>query len=142
MNKFAATIYYLLGNVPTEIKTRSKNYDPSFSGFSKNRWIYKVGDYIVRIKIPRIANKLKVTLTTRQLDKLRKIKQRDIKVSCTCKFWKNNGPDYNANQQGYSERSFSNLASPDVRDPDRQFLICKHVFAALSKFKKDFSIAE
>lgn len=142
MNKTATKINFLLRNTPSTIKSRSRSYDPKLAGFNRNRWIYNVGDYIVRITIPRISNQLRSTLTEKQLDKLREIKRRDIKVSCNCKFWKNNGPDYNANQNNYGERSYSSLEPPDVRDPDRKFLICKHVYAALVKFLQDFSIAE
>lgn len=142
MNKIALTISDLLGSIPTQITRGAKNYSPQFLRYRANRWVYKVGDYLVRIKVPKIAVRLKTQLTPRELNKLKRIKNRDIKVSCTCRFWKWNGPDYHAWNEGYSERVYSDLNEPVERDPMGQYAICKHVCAALKQFKRDFSVAE
>jgi len=142
MNKIALTVNDLLGMVPIQIIRGAKNYSPQFLRYRANRWVYKVGDYLVRIKVPRISTRIKSQLTQNELDKLKRIKDRDIKVSCTCRFWKWNGPDYNAYAGNYSERIFSDLSEPVERDPTNQYLICKHVYAALRQFKREFSMAE
>jgi hypothetical protein len=135
MIKIAATISYLLSNSPIEIINRSKEYSPELVRQNKDRWVYNVGDKTVRIKLVKVPVR---QLTERQLATLNKIKNRDILVSCNCGFWKWNGPDYNANSQGYGERVFSSLSEPTERDPQNKFLICKHVYAALKQFKNEF----
>jgi hypothetical protein len=133
--KIAATISYLLSNTSAEIISRSREYDPVLVRQTRDRWVYNVDDKIIRIKLVRIPVR---RLTRQQLATLSKIKNRDILVSCSCGFWKWNGPDYNASNQGYSERSFSDLSEPIERDPQHKFLICKHVYAVLKQFKNDF----
>jgi hypothetical protein len=120
--RIAATVSYLLSNTPTEIVSRSREYDPVLVRQTRDRWVYNVGDKIVRIKLINASARLNDS---------------DILVSCTCKFWRWNGPDFNADQQEYSERSFSNLSEPVERDPHGKYLICKHVYAALKQFKND-----
>lgn len=138
MNKQAVTINYLLQSVPSEIKQRSNSVAANFVKQIKDRWIYKVNDYIVRIKIIRIPLIDRKTLTKKALSRMLRVKNRDIFISCTCNFWKYNGPDYNANEQGYGERVFSNLSSPDEKDPQKQNLLCKHAYKALKEFKRNF----
>lgn len=54
----------------------------------------------------------------------------DVKVSCSCPFWKYRGPDFNAEKGDYLEgKPFSNLKFPSERDPSLHNLICKHVYA-------------
>jgi len=61
----------------------------------------------------------------------------DVRVSCTCGYFKFWGPDYNARQNDYSLRKMSNLQPPDIRDPNREHNICKHIYAA-SKVLVDY----
>jgi len=142
MNKQAVTTSYLLENTPSVLKSRSKNVSVDSVKQVKNRWIYKVGDYIVRIKISKIPAKIKKSLTGKALKKIFKVKNRDVFVSCTCNFWQYNGPDYNANEQGYSERTFSDLSEPEIRDPDRENLLCKHAYKALKHFQSNVKEVE
>jgi len=142
MNKQAINIGELISQTPINIKNKSKNYRPRLLKSLNNIWIYNVGDYTVRIKYPKIQKRLRALLTEKQYNKLRQIKNRDVLISCTCNYWKWNGPDFNAANNGYSERSFSDLSDPVVRDPEHKNLICKHVYAALVKFKRDVKDAQ
>jgi hypothetical protein len=56
---------------------------------------------------------------------------REILISCPCRAWKYNGADFNAKNKGYSERQYSNGDAPNIRDPKRKYLICKHVAACV-----------
>ena len=141
MNKIAINISSLL-SLSSNVKEKAKNYNPNLIRYRRNRWVYKVGDYLVRIKILKIPFSIKRTLTPIEFNKKTKVKDRDILVSCTCRFWKWNGPDFNAHNGDYSERTFSNLSSPDIRDPNRENYLCKHSYAALRRFKRDVKIAE
>jgi hypothetical protein len=142
MTKIAVLIDFLISNTPIAIKSKAKSYQPKLVKASNGKFLYTVGDYIVRIKIPTINKKLLTKLTEKQIVKLRNIKNRNILVSCTCNYWKWNGPDYNAISKGYSERSFSDLSEPEIRDPEHKNLICKHTYAALKSIKKDNPIID
>lgn len=136
MKKVSITVDELL-NSSDNMRIKSKEYTPELLKVYRNRWVYRVGDYLTRIFILKIPFSTKKSLSAKDLKKQMSIKNRNVFVSCTCNFWKWNGPDYNAYMNGYSERSFSDLTVPIEKDPDQQFLICKHVHAALKQFKKD-----
>lgn len=142
MNKIAVLVDFLISNTPIDIRNKAKNYQPKLVKSSNGRFLYTVGDYIVRIKIPIISKRLLAKLTEKQIIRLNKIKNRKVLVSCTCNYWKWNGPDYNAASKGYSERSFSDLSDPEIRDPKHENLICKHVYSALKSLKKDNPIID
>lgn len=61
---------------------------------------------------------------------VRKVRDLDIKVSCSCPFYRFYGPKYNADQRKYDEGSthkdYGKIA-PDTNDVNRVNLICKHV---------------
>lgn len=59
----------------------------------------------------------------------------DLKVGCSCEFWKWQGPDHHAHKHGYLDRKKRSDGSvPTVRDPDGFNRVCKHVYAASEKF--------
>lgn len=103
---------------------------------SKGRWMFTVkcnerwskGPYNVRFKLVSERGK-----------KTKGILGREIMISCPCRAWKYNGADYNSLRKDYNERQFSNGAPPEIRDPRRKYLICKHVAACVPLFK-DFAI--
>jgi predicted nucleic acid-binding Zn ribbon protein len=92
------------------------------------RWTVAVncgnGVRVVRIKAVRpSANVVKVA-------------KMDLVVSCSCPAWQWLGPEYHAKGKGYLERGPVGTAStPDIRDPERKNLVCKHVAAALAVAK-------
>ena len=139
MKKTAIIINYLLDNVDRAIASRSKEYTAELVRQKNNNWVYNVGDYLVRVKVPKIQTN---GLSTSQIRDIFKLKNRDILVSCNCDFWKFNGPDFNAAIHDYSERQYSNLQQPIERDPEGKYLICKHVYAALKDMLKEFKILE
>jgi hypothetical protein len=59
-----------------------------------------------------------------------------VEISCNCNAWKYNGADFNSLQQDYNERQYSNGQPAHVRDPQRRYLICKHVAASVPLFKR------
>jgi len=124
--------------ISPNMKQKAQEYEPILIRQYRNRWVYRVGDYLVRIYIKKIPINVRNELSENKLKKQMNVNNRDVFVSCTCNFWKFNGPDYHAHDMGYSERIFSNLSSPDERDPNNEYPICKHVYAALDKFKQDF----
>jgi len=61
----------------------------------------------------------------------------DVRVSCTCGYWKYFGCDFNAKQNGYNLRKMSDFSTPDIRDPNREHWICKHIYVT-SKALMDY----
>lgn len=60
----------------------------------------------------------------------------DLFVSCTCPFWRYNGPEHWAKKYDFLYgKPFGSAASPNIRDPNGKFWCCKHVVAVLQKFK-------
>lgn len=82
------------------------------------------GPYTTRIRLLKKGKKTKGFLG------------REVEVSCNCLAWQFNGADWNALNKGYSERQYSNGEAPNVRDPRRKFLICKHVAAVVPLVQK------
>lgn len=59
----------------------------------------------------------------------------DLKIGCSCEFWKWQGPDYHAQKHGYLDRKpRSNGAAPTQKDPRGSNRVCKHVYAASRLF--------
>jgi len=59
----------------------------------------------------------------------RKLATRDVLVSCSCPAWAYWGADYNAFHNGYSEAVRARIdLDKGIRDPNRTYLICKHVY--------------
>jgi len=59
-----------------------------------------------------------------------------VSLTCDCKFWKYNGPEYHAKKNDFLLGQPNGKASPpDVRDPDRKHFLCKHAYAVISKLE-------
>lgn len=90
------------------------------------RWVYLVKGY----ESWSDSTGHQVILKLMPDPKATSLNQMDMKVSCSCPFWKYQGPDFNAWRGNYQEgKPYSNLKNPDIRDPQRKNLICKHVYA-------------
>lgn len=58
---------------------------------------------------------------------------RDLRVACTCEFWRWQGPEHWARAGGYLHgKPGGTAAPPEARDPDRKNRVCKHVAAVLA----------
>lgn len=59
---------------------------------------------------------------------------RHVALNCSCPYWRWNGPEYHASQNNYLLGNPAGDAStPDVRDPDRQFHLCKHAYSVVAR---------
>lgn len=57
-----------------------------------------------------------------------------VALSCDCPFWRWNGPEYHAKSEDYMlGQPFGTAGPPDVRDPDREYFLCKHAYAVLKR---------
>ncbi|HED36909.1 MAG TPA: hypothetical protein ENI76_01480, partial [Ignavibacteria bacterium] len=103
---------------PDKIIDKSKSCNVNLISYDKRGRVYTftvIGDtvpYIVRAALTDLKH---------------------IAMNCTCPFWEWNGPEYNAKENSYLLGLPSGSASsPDVRDPDRIYWLCKHTYAVLS----------
>lgn len=131
-NKTAATIGDILGNTGPEVMKRAKKVALSPRRFSPDKgfWIFTAtgssGDkYTVRIKGVRKGNIVDLS-------------KAQIKCSCSCPFWRWQGPEHWAHKNGYLYRSTKvkpqgTMSTPVVRDPQGKHWVCKHMAAALDK---------
>lgn len=67
----------------------------------------------------------------------------NVVLSCTCPFWRWNGPDYHAKNNDYLSGEPKGTASkPEKRDPNGDFWLCKHTFAVIKRFDEFLDIVE
>jgi hypothetical protein len=121
----------LMRDCPSIVRKRSEGYNVSF----KIRMIKNGKDkFYFHVKKPGTKQyNVNFEFVGNTEDKLKD----DVRVSCNCGYFKFWGPDYNARENDYSLRKMSNLQPPDIRDPDREHNICKHIYAA-SKVLVDY----
>lgn len=57
-----------------------------------------------------------------------------VALSCDCPFWRWNGPEFHAKENSYQlGQPAGTAADPNVRDPDRQYFLCKHTYAVMKR---------
>lgn len=63
---------------------------------------------------------------------------RQVKVACSCEFWKFWGCDFIAREKGFlSGLPRTNVMPRGIRDPQKRNWICKHLYAAAQSFYKE-----
>lgn len=123
VEKEAALIHDIRQGCGPELLDRASQIRPKLSRVdAKNgMWHFEVqgsdGPHRVRLKALRQGN-------TRDLKKVH------VLVSCSCPFWRWQGPEYWAKEGGYLYGKPRGLATkPDVKDPHGQHRACKHALA-------------
>ena len=94
-------------------------------------WLFdvtgKTGTYRVRVKPLRKGN-------------LAQVGKADVKLSCSCPFWRWQGPEHWAKKNGYLYgRPRGTASTPEIKDPGSKHWACKHVLAVIRR-TKDWSI--
>jgi len=117
------SIKYAKGCVATSKRNDPRNGRWTFTVKCRQNW--SKGPYDVRFKLVKGKGQ-----------KTQGILGREIEISCNCNAWKYNGADYNALKNDYSERQYSNGQSPNIKDPQKRYYICKHVAACVPLFKR------
>lgn len=95
---------------------------------SNLRWLFSVGcgngNKVVRLKAERVGNIVRLA-------------KMHLRVSCSCPAWRWLGPEYHAKTNKYLDGKPQGTAStPDIKDPQRNHQVCKHVAAVLSHIKR------
>lgn len=133
--KLASTGAQVLNGLDPKFLERSKacSADLKRADIKNLRWIFTVncgnGPKAVKVRaIPKGRN-----LSFAKLD---------LELSCSCKAWQWLGPEFHAKADNYQLGNPVGTAStPDIRDPERDNRVCKHVAAALS-LTKSWAIPE
>lgn len=125
--KVASTAEQILGGLDPKFQHRANKCSATLKRADvKNlRWIFSVncGHGEKAVKIKAVRPKANVTAFGKM----------DLELSCSCLAWKWLGPEYHAKSEGYLLGKPEGTAStPDVRDPERDNRVCKHVAAALA----------
>lgn len=127
--KRAANLTQILTGLDPQFQTRARKCSAALKRTdTKNlRWIFAVdcgnGPKAVKVRaIPRGR-----TLAFSKLD---------LELSCSCKAWQWLGPEFHAKTDSYQlNKPVGTASTPDIRDPERDNRVCKHVAAALSMTK-------
>ena len=127
--KVAARIGEIMGKCGPEIQKRSKGIQYRRTRIlpEKGMMTFDVrgssGEvYKVRIKGVRKDRRIKA------LDKM------PVKVSCSCKYFRWQGPEHWAKSNGYLYgRPVGTASKPNVKDPKGQHWLCKHLYAILNE---------
>jgi hypothetical protein len=121
----------ILRKTDSKVKQRSKEYEPRITGVDKRRnlWFFQTGKYIQRLRaIPRPGTKTQ------------NIQHMDLLVTCSCPFWKWQGPEHWAKSLDYlynRNQTKGTAAFPEIRDPKHEHGICKHLVAVFDFAKKN-----
>ena len=129
--KAAATIPELLSATSSDVVGKGKGIKPSLKRAdpTKGIWTFTVpgsnGEtYTVKIRALPSGN---VSL----------VEKAQVQVSCTCAFFRWQGPEHHAQREGFLYGKPSGTASrPTVRDPAGANYCCKHVAACLNMSRK------
>lgn len=126
----AATSSSILDRLSPKVAERATSVSVKLKRADDNMWTFTAKgsgqDYVVRVKaFPRPRSQ---TLATS-----------DVRVSCSCDFFRFQGPEHWAKAGGYLYgKPAGTAAAPDVKDAEGKNVLCKHAAAALfaaSKFK-------
>lgn len=131
----ARTIQQILQGLDNAIvrRSRSARVQLKRADIQNLRWIFSVTGnhtYAVRVK----ASRPKTNIT--------KMDRMDLHVACSCPAWRWQGPEYHAERESYQDprTDLQGTASvPNIRDPERDNLVCKHTAAVLD-FIRDWEV--
>jgi hypothetical protein len=127
--RIASTQEQILAGLDQNFLQRSKQCTANLkrADIPNLRWIFAVdcghGPKAVKVRaIPK--------------GKARAFAKLNLELSCSCKAWQWLGPEYHAKSEGYQlGKPVGTASTPDIRDPERDNRVCKHVAAALSMTK-------
>lgn len=128
--RVAATAEQILSGLNPKFVGRAKDVQVTLkrADRKKLRWIFSVrGNHVYAVKVKAMRPRANTT----------KFSKMDLELSCSCPAWQWQGPEYHATgQKPYQLGPLMGTASaPDVRDPERQNFVCKHMAAVLAMTK-------
>lgn len=124
--RVASTVDEILTGLDPKFRARSKKCSAQVkrADLKNLRWIFSVdcGNGPKAVKVRALPK-----------GKSRKFSALNLELSCSCPAWQWLGPEYHAKHENFMLKPQVGTAStPDVRDPERDNRVCKHVAAALA----------
>jgi hypothetical protein len=128
--RVAATAEHILEGLNPKFVSRSRKVKVTLKRADRKnlRWIFSVkGKHVYAVKIRAVRPRANTT----------KFAKMDLELSCSCPAWQWQGPEYHATgPEDYQLGPLMGTASPpDIRDPERQNFVCKHMAAVLAATK-------
>lgn len=125
--RVASTAEQILSGLDPKFQQRAKacSADLKRADLKNMRWVFAVdcGNGVKAVKIRAIRPRSNVTAFGRM----------DLELSCSCPAWRWLGPEFHAKGEGYLlDKPQGTASTPDVKDPERDNRVCKHVAAALA----------
>jgi len=127
--KSAALLTNILNSTSAEIRDRARGLPVSLRKRSKEdtMWAFGVSDYVVSLEV-----------VPQMMGLVRSPTKADVRVACSCPFWRYQGPEYWAKEGGYLFGSPQGKATPPkVRDPKNEHRVCKHVVACFHRIQQE-----
>lgn len=129
--KAAMTLGEIESNTQQEVRDRAGSVQVSLARADRKNhiWTFKAAgskgeSYLIRVKAEPHGN-------TKEVGKLQ------VKISCTCNFFRWQGPEHHAKVHGYLYETPRGTASePVIKDPTKVHWACKHIFAVINKVSK------
>ena len=116
----------LKSRVPDKIENNSKKCKVSLTSYDK-------GSQVFSFSVDSGNGPKDVKASLSDVD--------EVALSCNCKFWKYNGPEFHATTNSFMlGQPYGTASPPNVRDPDRKYWLCKHAAAVLKRL--DFFVQE
>jgi hypothetical protein len=128
VRKVALTLGEILHHVDDKIKERAKDRVPTLLRTDTKNWIWhwKSGNHTVKVQ-------------ALQRGRAKNFPKLNLRISCSCPFWRWWGPEHWATQEGYQKGPLQGTAAyPEIRDPEHWRPICKHAYAVLEKSQHFF----
>ena len=121
MRRSSAYLPDILSNLDPKVESNASSLGAVISGFEdkvlKEPLVFEVGDYEVVVEARGSRS------------------NPDLRLTCTCKYWQYQGPEYHASQEDYLYGTTRGTADfPEKRDPNGTHKVCKHAYAVLRDF--------
>jgi hypothetical protein len=117
--RFAVKPEQVIPHTPDKIKKNAKFCAVSLVSYNKKSRVYTFS-----VDAGNGAKTVQAALSDRD----------HVTLSCNCPFWRYNGPEFNAVNNGFMlGQPFGTAESPDIRDPERKYWLCKHAYAVLRR---------
>lgn len=109
----------------TQQKAAKCSVDLKRADIKNLRWVFAVdcGNGIKAVKLKALRPKAQIMAFGKM----------DLELTCSCPAWKWLGPEFHAKREKYLlDKPQGTASTPDVRDPERDNRVCKHVAAVLA----------
>lgn len=125
--RVASTAEQILSGLDPKFQQRAQACSAALkrADMKNMRWVFAVdcGNGVKAVKLKAVRPRANVTA----FDKM------DLELTCSCPAWRWLGPEFHARGEGFLLGKPQGTAStPDIKDPERDNRVCKHVAAALA----------